>query len=603
MLNTLFLSVLNRSIVSGFVILAVLLVRLFLKKAPGIFSYVLWAVVLLRLLCPFTFESAFGLLPAGKAPALKDIMYQADTQLHTGIYRVDRLASLLLPAPGQLTDSAHSQQAWISQQTLVFAGSMVWVAGMAAMLIYGLIQFVKLKKKLIGAAPFKDRIYFADHIASPFVMGFIRPVVYLPSSIAESEQGFIIAHELCHIKRLDHITRIFAFIALAIHWFNPLAWLAFLLSGKDMELSCDEAVMKNMPIDIRAEYAQSLLRFASGRRFISATPLAFGEGDTKGRIKNVMKYKKPMLWVSALAAVTVICVAAGLMSSPEAEVISLEAEIMQPETEAMPAEASLAEKIWKNRTEYVGNNAAVGAIISELGLPEKLEYAGFMLDTGQQPYGITVNCKTDTETGNFYRETQNQMLLQKNAIILFALIGNADVVHFNIDDGKEPFPVSFYRESAQAIMEEEDLFGKTETVEDLEKFMKEIPAGLSGSGEHTDSEEAAEEYMTEAEFLNHPEGVKFQAAAYRAAKAYLSGDSQKLEECISENCTVDTTLDLFKDINYMILKWNLDAIKAEDRILASYEFLLEGEDSVSYVSMELVKIEDEWKVDFIGLEK
>lgn len=318
MLDGLFLSVLNMSITASLVILVVLLVRLLLKKAPKTFSYALWIVVLFRLICPFSFESAIGLLPINKTPIPQDIVYSTEPQIDTGINIVDSIVNPILPVPNNMGESISPLQMW------VFVGSTIWVFGMLIMLIYSIIQFVRLKRKLVGATPLRGNIYLADHISSPFVMGFMKPHIYLPSSMAETEQGFIIAHEQCHIKRLDHIARILAFVALTIHWFNPLVWLAFVLSGKDMEMSCDEAVMRKVDTDIRAEYSKSLLRFATGRKFIAATPLAFGEGDTKNRVKNVMQYKKPILWVMAVALVAVVVVCAGFATNPFSEKPSMQ---------------------------------------------------------------------------------------------------------------------------------------------------------------------------------------------------------------------------------------------------------------------------------------
>ncbi len=176
------------------------------------------------------------------------------------------------------------------------------------MLVYSIIQLINLKKKLVGSTPLVDNIYIADHIKNPFVIGVILHKIYLPSNISDIEKEYILAHEKHHIKRLDHITRILGFIALMLHWFNPLVWVAFILSGKDMEMSCDEAVMKKMDRDIRLEYSKSLLHFASNKKLITATPLAFGEGDTKERVKNVIKYRKPTIWVSIVTIIVVICV-------------------------------------------------------------------------------------------------------------------------------------------------------------------------------------------------------------------------------------------------------------------------------------------------------
>lgn len=316
MFSTLFLSVLNMSITASLVMVIVLVVRFLLKKSPKIFSYALWIVVLYRLICPFTFESAVSLLPINETPIPHDIVYSTEPQINTGLNIVDNAINPMLSMPNHIEESASPLQIWLS------IASVIWVIGIVIMLVYSIYQLIKLKQKLIGAIPSRDNIYLADHIDSPFVMGVVRPKIYLPSSLSTTEQEFIIAHELHHMKRFDHITRILSFIALMIHWFNPFVWLAFILSGKDMEMSCDEAVMKKMNSDIRVAYSQSLLRFATGKKIITATPLAFGEGDTKERIKNVMKYKKLIIWVSAVAAMIVIGVAIGLMGNAKKEYLS-----------------------------------------------------------------------------------------------------------------------------------------------------------------------------------------------------------------------------------------------------------------------------------------
>lgn len=585
MLDGLFLSVLNMSITASLVILVVLLVRLLLKKAPKTFSYALWIVVLFRLICPFSFESAIGLLPINKTPIPQDIMYSTEPQIDTGINIVDSIVNPILPVANNMGESINPLQVW------VFVGSTIWVFGMLIMLIYSIIQFVRLKRKLVGATPLRGNIYLADHISSPFVMGFIKPNIYLPSSMAKTEQAFIIAHENYHIKRFDHIARILGFIALTIHWLNPLVWLAFVLSGKDMEMSCDEAVMREMDTDIRAEYSKSLLRFATGRKIIAATPLAFGEGDTKERVKNVMQYKKPILWVSIIAVIAVVCVVVGLMSNSKSEPASTQTGNQS------------IEQLWENRTEYVGNNVAVGNIILGLSFPEKLKYNGIELHTSEPPYSITVDFETDTDTRNFYTGELNQTPLKQNAIIMFSLIENVEQIIFNFDDGKNPYAETFYRDSAQAIMEDENLFARTETLESFISFIEEISIKLDVNTDVQSNSQRDMKYKTESEFLNSPDGVKFQSTAYKAAKAYLSGNTDELLQYATESLTIDTTHDLFKDIDYMILKWSLDDIKDKDKIHAAYEFKLKGDDSVSYVSMELIRLDSEWKVDTVGMEK
>lgn len=159
--------------------------------------------------------------------------------------------------------------------------TIVWLTGTVAMVIYGVVSLLRLRRRLVGAVPLEKSVYLADHISTPFVLGLFRPKIYLPSALPEGERGYILLHERHHIRRLDHAVKLLAFLALCVHWFNPLVWLMFVLLGRDMEMSCDEAVMKKLGEAVRADYSASLLRLATGRKIIAGAPLAFGEGDTR----------------------------------------------------------------------------------------------------------------------------------------------------------------------------------------------------------------------------------------------------------------------------------------------------------------------------------
>ena len=309
--------ILNMSITASVIILFVLLARLALKKAPKIFSYALWAVVLFCLLCPVSITTDFSLLGLFDAPAVENTQHTTAVEyipydvVHTPDLEVQ------LPVPPAINDAVNNalpqEHAALGADPLEgeFAiGSLIWLLGIAAMAIYSAVSYILLRRKLVGSVLLRDNIYLADGIGSPFVMGFIRPKIYLPSALSEQEQGYIILHEQHHIRRGDHIIKALAFIALCIHWFNPLVWVAFILSSKDMEMSCDEAVVKKLGEGIRADYSASLLSLATGRHIIAGTPLAFGEGDTKSRIKNMLKWKKPKTWIMlvALAACVVVTV-------------------------------------------------------------------------------------------------------------------------------------------------------------------------------------------------------------------------------------------------------------------------------------------------------
>ena len=314
--------VFNMSVTASAVIVFVLLARLLLKKAPKIFSYALWAVVLFRLLCPVSITSGFSLLGLFDAPVTETtthttaVEYIPQDVVHTPAPEVK------LPVPGvnqsvnEALPQGDEQTAADSLKAPVALATLVWLAGIGVLAVYSVVSLLRLRRRLVGAMPLRDNIYLADYIDSPFVMSVFRPKIYLPSSLSEQEQAYIILHEQHHIRRLDHVIKGVAFLALCIHWFNPLVWVAFILSSKDMEMSCDEAVVKNLGEGIRADYSASLLSLATGRRIIAGTPLAFGEGDTKSRIKNLLNWKRPKLWITVLAAAVCVAVVAACAGNP-----------------------------------------------------------------------------------------------------------------------------------------------------------------------------------------------------------------------------------------------------------------------------------------------
>lgn len=343
-LQEVFSTVLNMSLTGSAVICFVLTARLLLRRAPKVFSYALWAVVLFRLLCPVSFSSSFSLLNLTSAavsgsegivtsveyaPVLD--MYQFDREpvaAEEGApeiqkNHVEEQSNLSIPenrAEAAPTPDAVSQQATAEPvREPIYYAVIIWLVGIGVMLSYNIYSYRKLGKKIVGAVRLRKNIYLADHIPSPFVMGIIRPRIYLPSALEPSERKYIIAHERYHIRRKDHIIKLIAYAALCIHWFNPLVWVAFALSGKDMEMSCDEAVIRKFGPQVRADYSASLLRLATGHRIIAGTPLAFGEGDTKGRVLNMAKWKKPSFWVIVCAAIVCIGVLAACAMNPTEE--------------------------------------------------------------------------------------------------------------------------------------------------------------------------------------------------------------------------------------------------------------------------------------------
>lgn len=319
MLDKIFLQVLNMSFTAGIVILFVFVVRLLLKNAPKIFSYVLWSVVLFRLICPYSFESIFSLLPTKVTPISQDIIYMTVPKIDTGISAINNAVNTSLPAATPYA-SVNPLQIW------VFLGRTAWLLGIAILLLYSIVSLLRLHKQLRNAVHERDNIYFAEGLETAFVMSLFRPRIYLPTTLSADEKRYILLHEQTHIKRFDHVVKILSFFVLCLHWFNPLVWLAFFLSNKDMEMSCDEAVIKKMGNDVKKEYSSSLLALATGKRIVGGIPLAFGEGDTKGRIKNVLNYKKPAFWVITVTLIAVVIMGVSLIANPVYSVRLLDAK-------------------------------------------------------------------------------------------------------------------------------------------------------------------------------------------------------------------------------------------------------------------------------------
>ena len=304
-MDKLFSAVLNMSVTGSLVILPVLLVRLLLKRFPKIFSYALWSVALFRLLCPLSFSAPVSFLKVLKP----EIRVAAPGTTVVSFLPGDVPAFSEAPSDRDIPVRPSQESKPVDRASFVPA---LWLSGVAVLGLSGLGQYLRLRKKLVEAVPLERGIYWADQIDTPFVLGVFRPRIYLPSNIPAQELPYILAHERHHIRRCDHIWKLLAYCALCIHWFDPLVWVAFVLAGKDMEMSCDEAVIRQLGPQIRGDYSASLLRLATSKKSIAVMPLAFGQGDTKGRVLNMAKWKKPKVWVSLLCflvcgAVLVAC--------------------------------------------------------------------------------------------------------------------------------------------------------------------------------------------------------------------------------------------------------------------------------------------------------
>ena len=298
------------SLTGSFAIVAVILLRFCLRRAPKTFSYALWLIVLFRLVCPISFESVISILPRHSEIIPQEIIYQQTPNIQSAVPSVDSALNQALPhlAP---------QYNMNPVEIIILIGEVVWILGIVILIFYSMFSTYKLEHHLKDAIHIKENIYLAKNLRTPFVLGVMNPRIFLPTNLSKGETAYILRHEQTHIKRHDPLIKIISFLVLCIHWFNPLVWVAFALMNKDMEMSCDETVIRKMGAGIKKEYSATLLAMGNGHSVIGGVPLAFGEGEVKGRIKNILNYKRPAFWGIVCLIAAVIVVAIALISNPQ----------------------------------------------------------------------------------------------------------------------------------------------------------------------------------------------------------------------------------------------------------------------------------------------
>ena len=310
-MSEVFLKIVNMSISAGWIVLAVVLLRLLLKKAPKWITVLLWGLVAVRLLCPFSIESILSLMPSGETIS-PEIMMEKVPQIDSGVPIVNTIVNPYISesfAPNP-DDSANPLQ------IIVPLLAIAWVVGIVGMLLYTAISYLRLRRKIGTAVLLKDNIYQSESVVSPFVLGIIKPKIYLPFNMANKDLEHVIAHENAHIRRKDHLWKPLGFLILSVYWFNPLMWLGYILLCRDIELACDEKVIKEFDTLQKADYSEALLNCSVNRRIIAACPLAFGEVGVKNRVKTILNYKKPAFWIVVVAIVTSIAVAVCFLTNP-----------------------------------------------------------------------------------------------------------------------------------------------------------------------------------------------------------------------------------------------------------------------------------------------
>lgn len=313
-MDDVFLKLVNLSISASWLILAVLVLRVVLKKAPKWVMPLLWGVVALRLVCLFSIESALSLIPSAETIPSEIVTETREPVLYEQA-TLDIVTNPTLPSAAEVPVGVSRQQAQVDFNIY----SVLWLAGMAALLVHALVSAGKLKRKLATAILLRDNIYESEFVDSPFVFGVVKPNIYLPMHMDEGTAAYVIAHERAHLARRDHWWKVLGYLVLALHWFNPLVWVAYILFCRDIELACDEKVVRGLDGAARADYSQALLSCAAPKRAVAACPLAFGEGNIKMRVKSALHYKKPAFWVAAAAVLAVVIVAVCFLTNPRSE--------------------------------------------------------------------------------------------------------------------------------------------------------------------------------------------------------------------------------------------------------------------------------------------
>ena len=324
-MNELFLKIINMSISASWLVMAVLILRLVLKKAPKWVNVLLWGIVAVRLICPFSFESALSLIPSAETFPEKAISGPS-FDVQTGITPVDNRINDYL---GDRYFEGVTVPANNGNHMMNIL-SIVWTIGILLLIAYTVISYWRLHREIDTAVRYKDNLFQSENVSSPFVLGLIKPRIYLPFSINGQDLEHVVAHEQAHIHRKDHWWKPLGFLLLTIHWFNPFVWLSYVLLCRDIELACDEKVIRELGNEQRADYTQALVACSINRRTIAACPLAFGEVGVKERVKSVMNYKKPAFGIVILAVIACVSVAVCFLTNPITADDHFGAEIYEP---------------------------------------------------------------------------------------------------------------------------------------------------------------------------------------------------------------------------------------------------------------------------------
>ena len=314
-MSGIFLKLLNLSISASWLVLVVLALRLVLKRAPKWVNVLLWGMVALRLMLPFSIESALSLIPSAETVSPEVVRFDPAPTITSGVTIIDNAVNPSLSESFAAAPLASVNPLYV----WTYLAGWVWLIGLAAMLLYALVSYLRLRRRVSASIPLRENIYVCDEVPSPFILGIVHPRIYLPSALDEAQRGSVLSHERAHLARRDHWWKPLGFALLAVYWFNPLLWLAYTLLCRDIELACDERVLRGMDAGQIKDYSSALLACSVPRRMLAACPLAFGEVGVGARVKNALRYKKPAFWVVAASVIVCIVVAVCFLTNPRTD--------------------------------------------------------------------------------------------------------------------------------------------------------------------------------------------------------------------------------------------------------------------------------------------
>ena len=314
-MSVIFLKLLNLSISASWLVLVVLVLRLVLKRAPKWVDVLLWGMVALRLMLPFSIESALSLIPSAETLSPEVVQFDPAPTITSGVELIDNAVNPSLSESFAAAPLASVNLLYV----WTYLAGWVWLIGLAAMLLYALVSYLRLRRRVSASIPLRENIYVCDEVASPFILGILRPRIYLPSALDEAQRGSVLSHERAHLARRDHWWKPLGYALLAVYWFNPLLWLAYTLLCRDIELACDERVLCGMDAGQVKDYSSALLACSVPRRMLAACPLAFGEVGVGARVKNALRYKKPAFWVVAASVAVCVVVAVCFLTNPRTD--------------------------------------------------------------------------------------------------------------------------------------------------------------------------------------------------------------------------------------------------------------------------------------------